>query len=170
MNSSKRKSQGALCEGNSTVECQLPKLNVAGSIPVPRSKIFLRIDVFLVFVSCVLLFFISGCATTEYIPTKGGPLPTKGIYHKVLPGETLWRIAKMYHVSMEELISSNRIPNVAHIEKNQLIFIPGVAAKKDIVIEKFIKWCNKGPITARVDHVEITELPSDEPLTTFEIK
>ncbi len=25
-----------LCEGNSVVECQLPKLNVAGSIPVPR--------------------------------------------------------------------------------------------------------------------------------------
>ena len=24
------------CEGNSVVECQLPKLNVAGSIPVPR--------------------------------------------------------------------------------------------------------------------------------------
>jgi len=45
-----------------------------------------------------------------------------------------------------------------------------IAEAKDPVIEKFIRWCNKGPITARVDHVEVTELPSDEPLTTFEIK
>jgi acylphosphatase len=39
-----------------------------------------------------------------------------------------------------------------------------------MTIEKFIKWCHKGPITARVDHVEITELPHDEALTSFEIK
>ncbi len=45
-----------------------------------------------------------------------------------------------------------------------------IAEAKDAVIEKFIRWCNKGPITARVDHVEVTELPSDELLTTFEIK
>ena len=37
-------------------------------------------------------------------------------------------------------------------------------------IENFIKWCRKGPITARVDNVEIIELESDEALTSFEIK
>jgi acylphosphatase len=37
-------------------------------------------------------------------------------------------------------------------------------------IEEFIKWCRKGPVTARVDHVEISELDSDEALTSFEIK
>ena len=37
-------------------------------------------------------------------------------------------------------------------------------------IEKFIQWCHKGPITARVDHVEMTELESDEVFTSFEIK
>ncbi len=37
-------------------------------------------------------------------------------------------------------------------------------------IEKFIKWCHKGPVTARIDHVEIAELHSDEALTSFEIK
>lgn len=39
-----------------------------------------------------------------------------------------------------------------------------------IALEKFIKWCHKGPVTARVDHVEITKLQPDEALTTFEIK
>lgn len=37
-------------------------------------------------------------------------------------------------------------------------------------IESFIKWCHKGPVTARVDHVEITELESDGALMSFEIK
>ena len=37
-------------------------------------------------------------------------------------------------------------------------------------IENFIKWCHKGPVTARVDHVEMTELESDKALTSFEIK
>ena len=37
-------------------------------------------------------------------------------------------------------------------------------------IENVIKWCRRGPITARVDNVEIIELESDETLTSFEIK
>jgi len=37
-------------------------------------------------------------------------------------------------------------------------------------IEKFIKWCHKGPVTARVDYVEIIELESDDVLTSFEIR
>jgi acylphosphatase len=45
-----------------------------------------------------------------------------------------------------------------------------IAEADAMTIEKFIKWCHKGPATARVDHVEITELPADEELTSFEIK
>ena len=37
-------------------------------------------------------------------------------------------------------------------------------------IDNFIKWCHKGPVTARVDDVEITELEPDGVLTTFEIR
>ena len=45
-----------------------------------------------------------------------------------------------------------------------------IAEAGSMAIEKFIKWCHKGPITARVDHVEITELQSGELLTSFEIQ
>jgi acylphosphatase len=45
-----------------------------------------------------------------------------------------------------------------------------IAEASGIAIEKFIKWCHKGPITARVDQVEIIELQPDEVLTSFEIK
>ncbi|MEY3760168.1 MAG: hypothetical protein RIR39_1659 [Pseudomonadota bacterium] len=37
-------------------------------------------------------------------------------------------------------------------------------------LETFIKWCQKGPITARVDHVEMIELESAEIFTSFEIR
>ena len=37
-------------------------------------------------------------------------------------------------------------------------------------IESFIKWSNKGPITARVDEVEVSEWPVEEQFTTFEIR
>jgi acylphosphatase len=45
-----------------------------------------------------------------------------------------------------------------------------VAEAENMIIEKFIQWCHKGPITARVDHIEIIELQHDESLTSFEIK
>lgn len=36
-------------------------------------------------------------------------------------------------------------------------------------MEKFILWCHKGPITARVDHVEIIELESNDEFISFAI-
>jgi len=45
-----------------------------------------------------------------------------------------------------------------------------IAEAEHLTIDKFIKWCHKGPVTARVDHVEITDLQADEVLTGFEIK
>ena len=45
-----------------------------------------------------------------------------------------------------------------------------IAEADPLVIEKFIKWCHKGPVTARVDKVEIEDLEIDEPFTCFKIK
>jgi acylphosphatase len=42
-----------------------------------------------------------------------------------------------------------------------------IAEADDIVLEKFIRWCHKGPVTARVDNVKISELERHEPLTAF---
>ena len=44
-----------------------------------------------------------------------------------------------------------------------------IAEAENLAIEKFIKWCHKGPITARVDRIEIVELQHEELLTSFEI-
>jgi len=54
----------------------------------------------------------------------------------VRQGETLWRIAKMYDVGVEDIVQANNIPNIALIEKNQLLLIPGVKVKKEVPLEK----------------------------------
>ncbi len=45
-----------------------------------------------------------------------------------------------------------------------------VAVAKEPVLEKFILWCHKGPITARVDQLIVVPLESDEIFTSFEIR
>ena len=45
-----------------------------------------------------------------------------------------------------------------------------IAEAEPIALDPFIKWCHKGPVTARVDHVEINELQHGEALTSFDIK
>lgn len=44
-----------------------------------------------------------------------------------------------------------------------------IAEGKSPTIEEFVKWCSKGPLTARVDHIETAELQPDEQLTSFDI-
>lgn len=60
------------------------------------------------------------------------PSLNKGVYHKVQSGETLWRIAKTYSVDIGSIVKINNIPNVAKIEKDQLVFIPGATEVKDV--------------------------------------
>jgi murein DD-endopeptidase MepM/ murein hydrolase activator NlpD len=74
---------------------------------------------------------MAGCATTEY-PATPGVSRANGVYHKVHKGETLWRIAKAYQVSLNDIIASNNIPNAAVVEENQLIFIPGAASPTNV--------------------------------------
>lgn len=97
---------------------------------------------------------IYGCAA-PHEAMRPEPSPAQpGIYHKVQPKETLWRIAKAYDVSMDELVRANHIPDAAHIQENQLIFIPRVTQEKQTVSssEAFssddFKWPVKGRIVS----------------------
>ncbi|MCA9400297.1 MAG: peptidoglycan DD-metalloendopeptidase family protein [Candidatus Omnitrophica bacterium] len=104
----------------------------------------------------IVLLVFSGCTTIPYddhVYTYDSPEPERiGVYHKVHKGETIWRIAKAYQIPMNDIINANNIPNVAKIEKNQLIFIPGATEIKTIYLDKsedkhdFI-WPIKGKVT-----------------------
>ncbi|MFA5060457.1 MAG: peptidoglycan DD-metalloendopeptidase family protein [Candidatus Omnitrophota bacterium] len=92
-----------------------------------------RIYIIGVIVNLSLISLIAGCVSTadyKIDQPSASKISKQGIYHKVRPGETLWRIAKLYGVDVDDIIQSNRIPNVAHIEKDQLIFIPGAENEK----------------------------------------
>ena len=103
----------------------------------------------------MILLIMSGCATLEPPLDFSAPqLPEpefKGVYHKVKKGETIWRIAKTYDVSINDIISTNNIPNVAQVEENQLVFIPGVYTVKEILqdvneAQKDFIWPLKGRV------------------------
>ena len=110
-----------------------------------------RQKIYLYFVSIIILTSIVGCNTqSPYIPPPSSqpvmpvaPLPTQpktvapltvvkpveskqqGFYHTVQKGETLWRIAKKYKVTIDTIERSNRLPDVTHLEIGQMLFIPG---------------------------------------------
>ncbi len=45
-----------------------------------------------------------------------------------------------------------------------------IAEADHVSIEQLKQWCHKGPITARVDQVDMIELEVDEAFTSFEIR
>ncbi len=122
----------------------------------------LYIKKFLRCAGCIgAVFFLAGCATVHgpegsstgvSIPT--GAVAEKGVQHKVRKGETLWRIARTYKVSVEDITHANGIPNAASIEENQLLFIPGADSVQEILVpspsekDADYAWPVKGKVVA----------------------
>ena len=70
-----------------------------------------------------LTLFLAGC--TAYVEAPGPDLQlTQGVIHPVMPGETLWRIAKHYGVEVEELARVNQISDASRLEVGQRLRIP----------------------------------------------
>ncbi len=76
----------------------------------------------------IILLVLSGCAKRTPIV----PPPSKGIYHRVEKGQTLWRISKTYNIDIATLARVNRLPNPSMISTGQLLFVPGVAEEKKV--------------------------------------
>ncbi|MFH0877303.1 MAG: LysM peptidoglycan-binding domain-containing M23 family metallopeptidase [Candidatus Omnitrophota bacterium] len=74
----------------------------------------------------IFLSLMTGCATV--IPALGPPEPpaiTPGtLTHTVQQGETLWRISKMYHVDLENVVTANRISDSSVLKIGQALVIP----------------------------------------------
>ncbi|MFC1548644.1 N-acetylmuramoyl-L-alanine amidase [Candidatus Omnitrophota bacterium] len=59
--------------------------------------------------------------------------PRGGVYHSVAPGETVWRISKMYDVDIETLKKANKIRNVHDVEIGTRLYVPGARTRKHVV-------------------------------------
>jgi lipoprotein NlpD len=70
----------------------------------------------------MVLFFLAllgGCAAT-------------GVYHVVEPGQTLYRIAKVYGKDEVELAKVNRITDPTRLTVGQRLYIPGASAPRQV--------------------------------------
>lgn len=64
-----------------------------------------------------------------------GPPPAEtedGVLHIVLRGQTAWRIAKSYGVTLDELVAANHLDDPAKLEVGQVLVIPGATVRRDI--------------------------------------
>jgi murein DD-endopeptidase MepM/ murein hydrolase activator NlpD len=55
-----------------------------------------------------------------------------GVVHVVQPGQTLWRIARVYDVSLDELARVNGIDDPTHVDVGTPVFVPGARATLDV--------------------------------------
>ncbi|MCM8831708.1 MAG: N-acetylmuramoyl-L-alanine amidase [Candidatus Omnitrophica bacterium] len=85
--------------------------------------------------SLVLFFllFLNSCTTvsvtkipTSISQTPISPMVRADTFHIVAPGETLWRISKMYDVSISDIIKANNLGSQT-LEKGQKLLIPNAA-------------------------------------------
>ena len=75
---------------------------------------------------------ISACAGSQT-----GSRQASGVYHRVKKGETLYRIAQVYHVSFQQLAEANNIDHVDTMEAGRILFIPGAqAVAEDALVTK----------------------------------
>jgi N-acetylmuramoyl-L-alanine amidase len=87
--------------------------------------------------------YLTGCAS----PRKPVPMPPvapapsapsipgvrSDVTHKVGPGETLWRISKMYDVPVASIMSANRLEDKDDLKMGEQLRIPQAAGIKPVV-------------------------------------
>jgi len=76
---------------------------------------------FKILIPVCLCLFLTACAGPSVKPEAA----SKGVYHLVKKGETLWSISRAYHSNLQELAELNNITDAGSIEAGTVIFIPG---------------------------------------------
>jgi nucleoid-associated protein YgaU len=79
------------------------------------------------------LALLSGCAGRAR-PRQPQSTPTRpvGVYHVVERGQTLWRIAQVYEVPLEQLVEANKIDEPERIEIGSRLWIPGAHERRPV--------------------------------------
>ena len=95
-----------------------------------------RFFYFLFLISACL--YLTACAThpkTVQMPTMAPSLPGPRMdaIHTVGPGETLWRIGKMYDVPIDSIVDANHLHDAQNLKMGQELRIPGAAHIKPVV-------------------------------------
>ena len=105
---------------------------------IHKIKYFLLLAIF-----CVAL---SSCARAPVGPIiYPGQMPLVGmrqdVYHVVGPGETIWRIGKMYDVRMDDIARANNLRDITALEMGQKLLIPDAMPIRPVVsLYPSTKW------------------------------
>lgn len=75
------------------------------------------------------LIAVSCIGPHYYYVKKNGE---RGVYHRIEPGQTLWRIAKAYEVDVATVTAVNRLNDTFSITSGSYLFIPGVERRVSI--------------------------------------
>lgn len=88
----------------------------------------LRLAVHVAFVCFACLVLFTGC--------RGGRLPeqrvSRGVYHQVQRGQTLWGIARKYGVDMKTLARVNQLSDADVLQVGQRLHIPGATRRRQV--------------------------------------
>jgi len=94
------------------------------------------------FIVLGLMLMLSSCATAPFqapppatgiYPVPGVPMVRQDIFHVVAPGETLWRIGKMYDVKVADIMRVNKITQPKKLEMGQRLLIPRAAPIRPVI-------------------------------------
>lgn len=66
-------------------------------------------------------------------PSSIQAVPRQDIIHIVAPGETLWRISKMYDVKIEDIMKANKLDSETKIDMGQQLIIPHAAPLRPVI-------------------------------------
>ena len=69
----------------------------------------------------------------QSIPQLPGPVIRNDIIHVVGPGETVWRISKMYDVDIKDIVKANRLKSSKQIKMGHRLRIPEAAPLQSVV-------------------------------------
>jgi murein DD-endopeptidase MepM/ murein hydrolase activator NlpD len=85
----------------------------------------------------VVSLLASACVTTQ-VAAKAGTLETHVepdqalVTHPVGKGQTLYRIARAYGLSVEELMDANRIDDPRELKAGELLYVPGAKERRPV--------------------------------------
>lgn len=105
-----------------------------------------------------LALLCAGCATSSAplsLAPRVPPPRTGGLYHRVAAGETLWRIAREYNVTLDDLVRANNVDVPQRIAAGQLVWIPGATravripdARTVVSDDGSFQWPVRGEVVA----------------------
>lgn len=115
-------------------------------IPFASRKIC-GIKCLLLLVAAFLLTVLVSCAPT-------------GVYHTVEPGQTLYRISKVYGINEAELARINRVSDPTRLQVGQRIYIPGATQPRQVASTSVAK---SSPKVKSVAPTSVKPAPQTQP-------